>query len=98
MNQERTYLVLQAPLISEKATRVAERHNQFVFKVALDATKREIKKAVEALFNVKVRSVQTINYQGKAKRFGRYMGRRSNWKKAYVCLEPDQELDLGAGQ
>ncbi|MEW5791230.1 MAG: 50S ribosomal protein L23 [Pseudomonadota bacterium] len=98
MNQERTYLVLQAPLISEKATRVAEQHNQFVFKVALDATKLEIKKAVEALFNVKVRSVQTINYQGKAKRFGRYMGRRSNWKKAYVCLEPDQELDLGAGQ
>ncbi|MEW6611227.1 MAG: 50S ribosomal protein L23 [Pseudomonadota bacterium] len=98
MNQERTYLVLQAPLISEKATRVAEQHNQFVFKVALGATKLEIKKAVEALFNVKVRSVQTINYQGKAKRFGRYMGRRSNWKKAYVCLEPDQELDLGAGQ
>lgn len=98
MNPERIYLVLKAPLISEKATRVAEKFNQFVFKVAPDATKLEIKKAVEQLFSVKVRSVQTVNYQGKEKRFGRFVGRRSNWKKAYVCLEPDQNIDLGAGQ
>ena len=97
MNPERKYLVLRSPLISEKATRVAEKHNQFVFKVASDATKLEIKKAVEALFEVKVRAVQTVNCAGKVKRFGLHLGRRSDWKKAYVCLDADQNLDLVTG-
>lgn len=97
MNPERKYLVLRSPLISEKATRVAEKHNQFVFKVSPDATKLEIKKAVEALFEVKVKAVQTVNCTGKVKRFGRHVGRRSDWKKAYVCLDADQNLDLVTG-
>lgn len=97
MNPERKYLVLRAPLISEKATRIAEKHNQFIFKVAPDATKFEIKKAVESLFEVKVKSVQTVNCSGKVKRFGRHVGKRSDWKKAYVCLEADQTLDAVSG-
>ncbi|MEK8090510.1 50S ribosomal protein L23 [Thermithiobacillus plumbiphilus] len=97
MNPERKYLVLRSPLISEKATRVAEKHNQFVFKVTTDATKLEIKKAVESLFEVKVKAVQTANCKGKVKRFGRHVGRRSDWKKAYVCLDADQNLELVSG-
>ena len=98
MNKDRIFLVLKAPLISEKASGVTEKYQQYVFKVATDATKLEIKKAVEALFDVKVRAVQTLNYDGKAKRFGRFSGRRSSWKKAYVCLMPGQSIDIGAGQ
>lgn len=98
MNQEKLYLILKAPVVSEKASRLAEKHNQYVFKVATDATKPEIKAAVEKLFDVKVQSVQTANYQGKQKRMGRFTGRRSNWKKAYVCLQPEQSIDIGIGQ
>ncbi len=97
MNQERLMKVLLAPHISEKATRVGDAANQYVFKVAKDATKPEIKKAVETLFEVKVADVQVTTMKGKRKRFQSTEGRRSDWKKAYVRLAEDQELDfLGA--
>lgn len=96
MNQERILKVLLAPHVSEKATILAERDNQFVFKVAKDATKREIKKAVETLFEVEVKSVSTLNMKGKRKRFGMVEGRRANWKKAYVSLKPGQDIDFVA--
>ena len=94
MNQERILKVLLAPHVSEKATILAERDNQFVFKVAKDATKREIKKAVETLFEVEVKSVSTLNMKGKRKRFGMVEGRRAHWKKAYVSLKPGQDIDF----
>ena len=95
MNVERKYLVLLAPLISEKSTMVQQQANQFVFKVARDATKREIRSAVEKLFEVQVLSVQTCNYLGKEKRVGRHVGRRSSWKKAYVRLAEGSSIDYG---
>lgn len=94
MNQERIFKVLLAPQVSEKATLVADRNNQFIFKVAKDATKPEIRKAVEQLWSVKVKSVQTLVVKGKSKRFGRNMGKRSDWKKAYVSLEAGHDIDL----
>ncbi len=97
MNEERLYQVILAPVISEKATHIADRHNQVVFRVAPDATKPEIKAAVEMLFKVEVSEVKVANVKGKVKRFGRYFGRRANWKKAYVCLKPGQELNFVAG-
>ena len=97
MNQERLFKVLKAPHISEKATLVADKGNQFVFKVANDASKAEIKAAVEKLWDVKVKSVQTLLVKGKTKRFGRGMGKRSDWKKAYVSLQEGFDIDfLGA--
>ena len=86
--------VLVAPIISEKATRIAEKQNQVLFKVLRDATKPEIKAAVELMFKVEVASVQTVNQMGKTKRFGRSIGRRDHVKKAYVCLKPGQELNF----
>lgn len=94
MNQERIFKVLLAPHISEKATMVADQGNQFVFKVAKDASKPEIRKAVEELWGVKVKSVSTAVVKGKNKRFGRSMGKRSDWKKAYVSLEAGHDIDL----
>ena len=94
MNQERIYKVLLGPHISEKATVVAEEHGQYVFKVAMDATKLEIKKAVEQLFEVSVNSVRTAVVKGKTKRTRFGMGNRSDWKKAYVSLEQGQEIDF----
>lgn len=94
MNQERIFKVLLAPHISEKATMIGEQSNQFVFKVAKDATKPEIRKAVEQLWGVKVKSVSTALVKGKAKRFGRSMGKRSDWKKAYVSLEAGHDIDF----
>ena len=94
MNQERIFKVLLAPHISEKATMVADQGNQFVFKVAKDASKPEIRKAVEELWGVKVKSVSTSVVKGKTKRFGRSMGKRSDWKKAYVSLEAGHDIDL----
>lgn len=94
MNQERLLKVLIAPHVSEKSSVVAELNNQYVFKVAKDASKPEIKKAVEMLFNVQVGSVQVSNTKGKNKRFGAIQGRRSDWKKAYVTLKADQSIDL----
>ena len=86
--------VLIAPIVSEKATMTAEKHNQILFKVLRDATKPEIKAAVELLFKVEVESVQTMVQKGKAKRFGRSMGRRDHVKKAYVSLKAGQELNF----
>lgn len=94
MNQERIYKVLLGPHISEKTTVVAEEHGQYVFKVATDATKLEIKKAVEQLFEVSVKAVRTAVVKGKTKRTRFGMGKRSDWKKAYVSLEQGQEIDF----
>lgn len=94
MNQERIYQVLLGPHISEKATVVAEKNRQFVFRVRPDANKLEIKKAVEKLFNVQVASVNTTITKGKNKRFGRSLGRRSDIKKAYVALKEGFDLDF----
>ncbi|MCP5159810.1 MAG: 50S ribosomal protein L23 [Gammaproteobacteria bacterium] len=93
-DQERLMKILLAPHISEKANRVAERYNQVVFKVLRDAAKPEIKAAVELMFSVKVKGVTVANVKGKRKRFGAVYGRRSDWKKAYVSLEPGQEIDF----
>jgi large subunit ribosomal protein L23 len=86
--------VLVAPIVSEKATRVGEKSNQVLFKVLRNATKPEIKAAVETMFKVEVESVQTLNQKGKTKRFGRSIGRRDHVKKAYVCLKEGQELNF----
>jgi large subunit ribosomal protein L23 len=86
--------VLVAPIVSEKATRVGEKRNQVLFKVLRDATKPEIKAAVELMFKVEVASVETLNQKGKKKRFGRTFGRRDHVKKAYVSLKPGQELNF----
>ena len=91
---DRLAQVLVAPIVSEKATMVGEKRNQVLFKVLRDATKPEIKAAVEAMFKVEVASVQTANQKGKTKRFGRSIGRRDHVKKAYVCLKAGQELNF----
>jgi len=96
-NQERLLQILLAPQVSEKATMIAERSNQVVFIVTPDATKPEIKAAVEMLFKVRVSSVQVMNAKGKAKRFGRSIGRRSDVRKAFVCLESGQEINFAEG-
>jgi len=95
-NQERLLQVLLAPTVSEKSTFVGDKNNQVVFRVADDATKPEIKAAVELLFKVKVKSVQVSNVKGKEKKTGRIMGRRRNWKKAYVSLAKGQEINFQA--
>ena len=97
-SQERLMKVLLAPQISEKATYVAEKNEQVIFRVASDATKPEVKAAVEKLFNVTVDSVQISNVKGKQKRFGRSLGRRQDWKKAYVCLAAGQEINFAASE
>lgn len=98
ISQERLLQVLLAPQISEKATYVADKNEQVVFKVATSATKPEVKAAVELLFKVEVKSVQIANVKGKSKRFGKMMGRRKDWKKAFVCLKPGQEINFVAGE
>jgi len=97
-NQERLLQVLLAPQISEKATYLADKNEQVVFRVATDATKPEIKDAVELLFKVKVTGVTVLNVKGKRKRFGALAGRRSDWKKAYVSLEAGHEIDFLTAQ
>ncbi|MEK9774767.1 MAG: 50S ribosomal protein L23 [Quisquiliibacterium sp.] len=94
MNQERLMKVLLAPIVSEKSTMLADKNDQVAFRVLQDATKPEIKAAVELLFKVKVESVQVLNAKGKAKRFGRFEGRRRNERKAYVSLAPGQEINF----
>lgn len=93
MNQERIYQVLLGPHVSEKTTLVAD-DDYYVFKVVTTATKREVKKAVEQLFEVGVRSVRTLVVKGKVKRTRHGAGQRSNWKKAYVKLEQGHEIDF----
>lgn len=94
MKQERLMKILLSPHVSEKSAMLGDISNQVVFKVAKDATKSEIKGAVEFLFSVKVRAVRVVNVKGKHKRFGRIFGRRSDWKKAYVALETGHEIDF----
>ena len=93
-SEARLAQVLVAPIVSEKATSVAEKHNQVLFRVLRDATKPEIKAAVELLFKVEVLEVNIANQKGKTKRFGGRIGRRDHAKKAYVSLKPGQELNL----
>ncbi|MEJ2127573.1 MAG: 50S ribosomal protein L23 [Woeseiaceae bacterium] len=93
-HQERLMTVLQGPLLTEKAAVSAELHNQVVFKVRTDATKAEIRQAVELLFDVSVEGVQVVNYRGKNKRFGMTRGRRNDWKKAYVRLAEGSQIDF----
>ena len=99
LNQERLMKVLLAPVVSEKSTFVGEKSNQYVFRVTDDATKPEIKAAVELLFSTKDKKVQVTgvrvaNVRGKHKRSGRFAGRRRNWKKAYVSLAKGQTIDF----
>ena len=93
-NAERLMTVLLAPVISEKATFIADKHSQVIFRVAPDATKPEVKAAVELMWKVEVDTVQIAIVKGKEKRFGRFMGRRRGWKKAYVSLKPGQEINF----
>lgn len=94
MNDQRVFQVIRSPHISEKAAIIGDASNQHVFKVATDAKKDEIKEAVEQLFKVKVAKVRTANVKGKSKRQGVRLGKRNDWKKAYVSLEQGHEIDL----
>ena len=97
MNQERLTKVLLSPVISEKSAAAAETSSQYAFRVATDATKREIGRAVEVMFDVKVDRVQVMNMKGKNKRFGQRLGNRADWRKAYVRLKPGHDIDFGGG-
>ena len=94
-DEGRLMQVLVAPIVSEKATMIADKTNAVTFKVLQDATKYEIKAAVQLMFKVDVQSVAVLNIKGKTKRFGKSMGRRDNIRKAYVTLKAGQELNLG---
>jgi large subunit ribosomal protein L23 len=94
-DEGRLMQVLVAPIVSEKATMIADKTNAVTFKVLQDATKFEIKAAVQLMFKVDVQSVAVLNIKGKTKRFGKSIGRRDNIRKAYVTLKPGQELNLG---
>ena len=97
MNQEQIMKVLIAPIVSEKSTRLADENRQFVFKVVKDASKPDIRKAVELMFDVKVDAVQIANVHGKTKRFGQSIGKRSDWKKAFVTLAEGHDINyMGA--
>ena len=98
LNQERLLQVILAPQITEKATYIADKNQQIAFKVRTDASKPEIKAAVELVFKVEVQGVTVANVKGKTKRAGRMMGRRKDWKKAYVSLKPGQEINFAAGE
>ncbi len=94
MSQERLMTILLGPHVSEKTTRTAEKHNQVAFRVRKDADKAEIRRAVELLFEVKVDNVTVVNVKGKVKKFGQTLGRRSDWKKAYVKLAKGHAIDF----
>lgn len=94
MNEEKLFQVIVAPHVSEKSSRLADKHRQIVLEVRRDATKPDIKQAVEKLFNVQVESVTVVNVAGKRKQTGRMAGRRQDWKKAYVRLKPGQDIDF----
>ena len=91
---DRLYAVLLGPVVSEKSTMIGEKHDQVAFRVMHDATKTEIKAAIELLFKVQVDRVSILNQKGKQKKFGRFEGRRGNVRKAYVRLRPGQEIDF----
>ena len=88
------YYIIKAPVITEESTIQTQTRNQYVFKVDPKANKSQIRDAVEKVFRVKVLSVNTVNYDGKKKRMGRYLGRRPDWKKAYVTLQPGDTIEL----
>ena len=94
MNTEKLFDVIRAPHVSEKGSRVADKHQQVVFEVRQDATKPVIKAAVEKMFNVQVERVTVLNVRGKTKQTGRTVGKRPDWKKAYVRLKPGQDIDF----
>lgn len=94
MNEQRLYKILLGPHVSEKTATAAEMQGRHAFKVANDATKLEVRKAVEKLFKVEVKSVQIVNVKGKSKRFGSSMGKRSDWRKAIVRLAEGQDIDF----
>ena len=96
INKYQLASVLEAPIISEKSTVAAEKDKQFVFKVQKQATKKQVKSAVEIMFNVEVDSVRVLNVKGKQKRFGKSLGQRSDWKKAYVKLKPGHDIEFSA--
>ncbi len=98
MNQERLYKIVLAPVISEKSTMASETSNQVVFKVVTTATKVEIRDAVEKMFDVKVDNVRVLNVKGKTKRTRFGLGRRNDWKKAYVRLAAGQEIDFATAE
>ena len=95
MNEEQLMTVLLAPHVSEKTALSADKNSQHVFRVLPSASKNEIKQAVEKLFEVKVAAVNTINMNGKRKRFGQRQGKRSDWKKAIVTLQEGHDIDFG---
>jgi len=94
MNQERVYQILLSPHVSEKAALLADEQNQHVFKVLSTATKSEVKEAVESMFKVQVSKVRIVNIKGKSKRFSGRLGKRSDIRKAYVTLMPDNDIDF----
>jgi len=96
MKQERMYQVLLSPHVSEKSSLLADEQNQHVFKVLPNATKTEVKEAVEGMFDVKVDKVRIVNIKGKTKRFGGRVGKRSDLRKAYVTLKPENDIDFAA--
>ncbi len=98
MNNERLSRILIGPVVSEKSTRVADQGKQMIFKVLPDASKPEIRKAVEKMFDVEVTAVQVSNVKGKVKRFGQSVGRRSDWKKAYVTLAEGSDIDFAGAE
>ena len=98
LNEERLMTVLLAPIVSEKSTMMAEKNAQYAFKVLQDATRDEVKAAVQMLFKVEVTGVQMLNQKGKQKRFGRFMGRRDHVRKAYVSLKDGQEINFAEAQ
>ncbi len=98
MNQERIHRILVSPHVSEKAALLADDQNQHVFKVLSTATKSEVKQAVEGMFKVKVEKVRILNIKGKTKRFGGRMGKRSDLRKAYVTLMPDNDIDFAGAK
>jgi large subunit ribosomal protein L23 len=96
LDKLRLMQVILTPQVSEKSTFVGEKNNQYVFRVAAHATKPQIKAAVELMFKTKVKAVRVLNVKGKEKRFGRFEGRRRNWKKAYISLAQGQEISFQA--
>ena len=96
MNREQLMSVLIAPHVTEKTSLAMQNHNQYTFRVRRDATKTDIRKAIEQMFDVKVAGVQVVNEPGKARRFGRMIGRTQDWKKAYVSLASGQSIDYEA--
>ena len=97
ISKEKMYQTILSPLVTEKATALTEQ-SQVVFKVRIEATKPEIKAAVEFMFKTQVKSVSVVNVRGKEKRFGRFMGKRNSWKKAYVALQTGQEINFADGE